>query len=143
MIVSRTGSGSADCGLQLVELTGFTIKHRELRQAVKIERPGYPVQPVLAAFIVLKLQVIGSESGIVCPDPAAFIRDAGYDFVTIDDGDEIAELYDVEYLRGLFVVDGDGMIAYRRKWTELSAGQEAADLGESQVRNTLDTLLTD
>lgn len=75
-------------------------------------------------------------------DPTAFIRDKGWDFVTIiDDGDQIAEHYDVKYLPGLFVVDGQGTVVFRRKWTELSADQEIADLWENQVRNTLDEIL--
>ena len=74
-------------------------------------------------------------------DPVAYIRDGGWDFLTIvDDGDQIAEFYDVNYLPGLFVVDGLGTVVYRRKWTELSAGQEIADLWEIQVRNSLDEI---
>ena len=74
-------------------------------------------------------------------DPVAYIRDGGWDFLTIvDDGDQIAEFYDVNYLPGLFVVDGLGTVVYRRKWTKLSAGQEIADLWEIQVRNALDEI---
>lgn len=74
-------------------------------------------------------------------DPAKFIRESGYDFITIAGGDDIAQLYDVEYLPGLFVVNGNGTIVYRRKWTELPAGVEVADLWEQQIRVSLDRIL--
>ena len=74
-------------------------------------------------------------------DPIAYMREAGWDFLTIvDDGDEIAGVYNVEYLPGLFVVDGEGTVVFRRKWTELAAGQEVADLWESQVRGALEAI---
>lgn len=75
-------------------------------------------------------------------DPAVFMREAGYDFVTIAEGDAIADAWEVDYLPGLFVVDGNGTIVFRRKWTELPAGSDVADLWERQVRKALDTLTT-
>ena len=75
-------------------------------------------------------------------DPERFVREAGWDFVTIvDEGNRLAEIYNVDYLPGLFVVDGRGTIVYRRKWTELPAGQEVADLWSNQVRDVLDDQL--
>ena len=74
-------------------------------------------------------------------DPVAYMKEAGWDFLTIvDEGDQIAEYYDVEYLPGLFVVDGEGTVVFRRKWTELAAGQEVADLWETQVRSALEDI---
>ncbi len=47
----------------------------------------------------------------------------------------------MQYIPGLFVVDGKGTIAYRRGWTDLPAGTTVAQLWERQVREALDRLL--
>jgi hypothetical protein len=39
------------------------------------------------------------------------------------------------------IVDGDGMVAYRRAWTELPAGETVANLWSVQLRLSLDSLL--
>lgn len=74
-------------------------------------------------------------------DPAVYVEEAGYDFWTVADGDELADRFDVKYLPGLFVVSGDGEIAYRRGWTELPAGQTVADFWETELRATLEVLV--
>ncbi|MDJ0711813.1 MAG: TlpA disulfide reductase family protein [Woeseiaceae bacterium] len=73
-------------------------------------------------------------------DPALYVQEAGFDFLTIADGDLIADKFDVEYLPGVFVVSSGGDIAYRRGWTELPAGQSVADLWEEQIRSILEEL---
>lgn len=45
-------------------------------------------------------------------DPAAFIRDAGYDFTVLPDGDAVADLYQIYGTPGLLVVDKDGRIRF-------------------------------
>jgi hypothetical protein len=38
-------------------------------------------------------------------------------------------------------VDADGVIVYRRGWTELPAGREVAEFWDEQVRSALDAAL--
>jgi thiol-disulfide isomerase/thioredoxin len=40
-------------------------------------------------------------------DPVAFIKNAGYDFTVLPDGDEVAALYGVYGTPGVIIVDGD------------------------------------
>ena len=75
-------------------------------------------------------------------NPAADIADLGFPTIAVRDGDEIAAAYDVEYIPGLMIVDSDGMVAYRRAWTELPAGETVANLWSVQVRLGLDNLLS-
>jgi cytochrome c biogenesis protein CcmG/thiol:disulfide interchange protein DsbE len=74
-------------------------------------------------------------------DPRAYVQSLGFPVIGIADGDRIAEQYGVQYIPGLFVIDGDGTVAYRRPWTDLPAGTTVAHLWERQVRDTLDRLL--
>lgn len=74
-------------------------------------------------------------------DPAAYIADLDFPVIAVADGDAIAADYDVEYIPGLMIVDADGVIAYRRAWTELPAGDTVARLWSLQVRSNLDQLL--
>jgi hypothetical protein len=61
--------------------------------------------------------------------------------IAVRDGDAIAAEYDVEFIPGLMIADADGVIAYRRAWTELPAGEQVANLWASQVRSNLNSLL--
>ena len=74
-------------------------------------------------------------------DPKAYVETLGFPVIAIRDGDPIAEAYDVEYIPGLMIVDGEGVVAWRRAWTELPAGREVAELWASQVREQLDRLI--
>lgn len=74
-------------------------------------------------------------------DPTAYVRNLGFPLIGIPDGDRIAEDYGVQYIPGLFVVDGNGTIAYRRGWTDLPAGSKVALLWDSQVRAALDRIV--
>jgi thiol-disulfide isomerase/thioredoxin len=74
-------------------------------------------------------------------DPLAYMRSGGYSLTTVADGDSIAEAYAVQYIPGLFVVDGAGQVVYRRAWTDLPAGQQVAELWDQQVRSALDAAL--
>ncbi len=73
-------------------------------------------------------------------DPRTYMGRNDYGLVAVLNGDAIARAYDVEYIPGLFVVDANGMIIYRRGWTELPAGREVAKLWDEQVRSTLDAI---
>lgn len=74
-------------------------------------------------------------------DPAEYLAALGFPMVAVRNGDAIARAYDVEYIPGLMVVDGDGQVVYRRPWTELKAGRTVAELWLNQVRTALDSLV--
>lgn len=74
-------------------------------------------------------------------NPAAYIDALGFPMVAVKSGDAIARAYDVEFIPGLMIVDGEGMVSYRRPWTDLPAGQTVAELWDGQVRTALDELV--
>ena len=73
--------------------------------------------------------------------PRAYVRRLGFEPVAVADGDSIAEAYGIEFIPGLLIVDGDGVVAWQRAWTELPAGRTVAELWAGQVREQLDRLL--
>ncbi len=74
-------------------------------------------------------------------DPKAYVESLGFPLVAIADADGIAEAYGVEFIPGLFVVDGNGVVVYRRGWTDLPAGAKVAAQWDREVRAALDALL--
>lgn len=74
-------------------------------------------------------------------DPAQFARESGFDFVYALDGDPVAAEYSVRFTPGLFVVNADGTIAFRRRSTELPPGREVAEYWAGRVRAALDSSL--
>lgn len=74
-------------------------------------------------------------------DPHAYMSNLAFAPVAIEDGDAIARAYGIEYIPGLLIVDGKGMVAYRRPWTDLPAGRTVAELWDGQVRAALDALV--
>lgn len=74
-------------------------------------------------------------------NPAQYIADLQFPMTAVRSGNGIARAWGVEFIPGVFVVDGDGVIAFRRPWTDLPAGETVADLWDRQVRRALDTLL--
>ena len=74
-------------------------------------------------------------------DPKAYVESLGFPMVAIADADDIAEAYGIKFIPGLLVVDGDGVIAYRRGWTDLPAGAKVAAFWDGEVRAALDELL--
>lgn len=74
-------------------------------------------------------------------NPARYIRDLGFPMIAVKEGDAIAAAYDVEYIPGLMIVGSDGVVAYRRAWTDLPAGDTVANLWSLQVRSNLRELL--
>ena len=74
-------------------------------------------------------------------DPHAYVNGLGFTPIAVADGDEIAQAYGIKYIPGLLIVDGKGMVAYRRPWTDLPAGRTVAELWDGQVRTALDSLL--
>jgi thiol-disulfide isomerase/thioredoxin len=74
-------------------------------------------------------------------DPKAYVQSLGFAQIAIANGDAIAQSYGVQYIPGLLIVDGAGIVAYRRPWTDLPAGKTVAQLWDGQVRTALDQLL--
>jgi thiol-disulfide isomerase/thioredoxin len=74
-------------------------------------------------------------------DPKAYVQGLGFAPIAVANGDAIAESYGIQYIPGLLIVDGAGMVAYRRPWTDLPAGTPVAKLWDGQVRTALDRLL--
>ena len=74
-------------------------------------------------------------------DPKAYVDSLGFPLVAVAEADAIAEQYDVKFIPGLMVVRGDGVIAYRRGWTDLPAGRTVAEQWAAEVRQVLDDLL--
>jgi thiol-disulfide isomerase/thioredoxin len=74
-------------------------------------------------------------------DPQAYVQGLGFAPIAITNGDDIAKAYGIQYIPGLLIVDGKGMVAYRRPWTDLPAGKTVAELWDSQVRGALDALV--
>ena len=60
-------------------------------------------------------------------DPAAFANRNDFEFVYLLDGEAVAERYAVRFTPGLFVVDKNGTIVFRRKSTELPPGRQVAE----------------
>jgi thiol-disulfide isomerase/thioredoxin len=74
-------------------------------------------------------------------DPARYIAELGIETIAVAAGDPIAAAYDVEFIPGLMVISPDGMVAWRRAWTDLPAGERVASFWSRQVRRSLDQLL--
>lgn len=75
-------------------------------------------------------------------DPVAYAAALGFPLIAISDADSIAELYGIESIPGIMVVDGDARVVYRRGPTDLPAGQEIAQLWEREIREALDSLVS-
>jgi thiol-disulfide isomerase/thioredoxin len=74
-------------------------------------------------------------------NPAEYIAALEFPMTAVRSGDPIARSWGVEFIPGVFVVGPDGMITFRRPWTDLPAGQEVAELWDGQVRAALDAAL--
>ena len=73
-------------------------------------------------------------------DPKAYVQSLGFPMVAIAEADGIAEDYDVKFIPGLMVVDANGIVTYRRGWTDLPAGAKVAAQWDGEVRAALDRL---
>ena len=74
-------------------------------------------------------------------DPVAYLAGLGFPVLGILEGDDIAEAYDVQFIPGLMVVDGAGVVSYRRASTDLPAGQTLSAFWAEEVREALDLAL--
>lgn len=73
-------------------------------------------------------------------DPQAYARSLGYPVLAIGAADVIGDDYDIPFIPGLLVVDGDGVVAYRRRSTNLPAGTTVSQQWDAEVRAVLDEL---
>jgi len=88
-------------------------------------------------------------------DPVPFMAEMGYDFVLIPEADSIMELYGVQPIPGLFVVDGEGVIHLNlyevvfdddSEYQALSHGKKAgrrAPYWAAEIRQTIDLVLSE
>ncbi|MEH6586263.1 MAG: TlpA disulfide reductase family protein [Halioglobus sp.] len=74
-------------------------------------------------------------------DPKAYVDSLQFPLTAIADADSIAESYDVKFIPGLMVVNGEGMVTYRRGWTDLPAGSKVATFWADEVRAALNETL--
>jgi thiol-disulfide isomerase/thioredoxin len=74
-------------------------------------------------------------------NPAEYIAALNFPMTAVRSGDPIARSWGVEFIPGVFVVSREGMISFRRPWTDLPAGQAVAELWDSQVRAALEAAL--
>jgi thiol-disulfide isomerase/thioredoxin len=85
------------------------------------------------------IAINAKEKGI--GDPKAYLENITYPVVGILEGDDIAAAYDIQFIPGLMVVDGTGMVSYRRASTDLPPGKTLAEIWDSEIREALDLAL--
>lgn len=74
-------------------------------------------------------------------NPRAYLEGLGFPLVGIIGGDAIAADYDVHFIPGLMVIDGTGMVSWRRESTDLPPGRTLSEQWSSEVRAALDAAL--
>ena len=70
-------------------------------------------------------------------DPVSRIHDSGFDFRLLLDADSVADAYAVRGTPGLFVVNSEGMIVYRRRPDGDKTAAEIAVIWADQTRTAL------
>ena len=74
-------------------------------------------------------------------DPIDFLETLDSPLIGILYGDHIAASYDVEFIPGLMVVDGAGIVSYRRAPTERPAGRKLSEIWDAEIREALDAVI--
>ena len=97
------------------------------------------IQADYASYGVKIVAIDAKEDGQ--GDPKAYMRALGFKPIAVANGDPIADDYGIKYIPGVLIVDGKGMVAWRRPWSDLPAGQQVAQLWDKQVRTALNELL--
>jgi thiol-disulfide isomerase/thioredoxin len=92
-----------------------------------------------AAYGVKIVAIDAKEDGE--GDPKAYVRALGFKPIAVANGDAIADDYGIKYIPGVLIVDGKGVVAWRRPWSDLPAGREVAELWDKQVRTALNDLI--
>ena len=93
------------------------------------------IQADYAADGVQIIAINTKERGI--GDPKAYLEGLGFPILGILEGDNIGEAYDVQFIPGLMVVDGSGIVSYRRASTDLPPGTMLSQLWDAEVREAL------
>ena len=75
-------------------------------------------------------------------DAKGYAESLQFPMLAVKDADAIAAEYGIDFIPGLLVVDGSGVIVYRRKSTDLPAGRTVSQQWAHEVREVLDTLHT-
>ena len=76
-------------------------------------------------------------------DPIAYLETLGSPVIGILYGDHIAAAYDVEFIPGLMVVNGAGIVSYRRAPTERPAGRKLSEIWDAEIREALDLIINE
>jgi thiol-disulfide isomerase/thioredoxin len=74
-------------------------------------------------------------------DPVAYIKSLDFPVVAVLNGDSIGDAYTVDFIPGLMIAGPDGRMAWKRKPTDLPAGQQVGEFWNSVVREQLDKML--
>ena len=74
-------------------------------------------------------------------DPVAYLRERDADFVLLTGADAVAQVWGVTGTPGLFVVDGDGTVVYRRRSSGDRKPREAAAIWAERARVAIMTAL--
>ena len=99
------------------------------------------VKEIQADYAKHGIQIISFnalERGI--GDPKAYVDTLNFPLVAIAEADKIAEQYNVQFIPGLMIVNGDGKVVYRRRSTNLPAGKTVSQQWAEEVRLVLDIL---
>lgn len=72
-------------------------------------------------------------------DPVEHMHELGHDFVVLPVGDLVADDYDVWSAPGIVVVDGNGVVRYKRKsiGADVKPGKEIAEFWDGKIRAAL------
>jgi thiol-disulfide isomerase/thioredoxin len=97
------------------------------------------VQSDYAADGVQIIAINAKERGI--GDPVAYLDSLAFPVLGILEGDDIADAYDIQFIPGLMVVDGNGVVSYRRASTDLPPGKTLSEFWDTEVREALDDAL--
>jgi thiol-disulfide isomerase/thioredoxin len=97
------------------------------------------IQQDYAAKGVKVIAINAKERGI--GDPDGYLEALGFPVTGILEGDDIAADYDIQFIPGLMVVDGAGMVSYRRASTELPPGKKLSEIWDEEVRAALNLAL--
>lgn len=74
-------------------------------------------------------------------DPAAYLKSLDFKVTAVLDGDSIGDAYTVDFIPGLMIASVDGRMAWKRKSTDLPAGQKVGEFWNKVVREQLDKML--
>lgn len=97
---------------------------------------------IQAEYAEAGVQIIGlnhKERGY--GDAGAYARSLGFPMLAIADADAIGDAWGIDFIPGLLVVDGNGNVVYRRRSTDLPAGQKVSQIWAAEVRAALDATL--